>query len=77
MRRYYFDHSENGRFAPDERGVDCADDGAARYVAENQVRRLVRGRQREGSMPVGGFVSVRLSCGERLMFVPYADAMNL
>ncbi len=75
MRRYYFDHSENGVFYPDARGCDCADEADAQGVAAQQVRRRVRDRMRDGSMPLGGYVTVRLGCGERLMFVPYRDAM--
>lgn len=77
MRRYYFDHSINGRCSPDAAGQDCADEADVRAVAGAQVRRRVRDSIRSGSMPVGGYVSVRLGCGERLMFVSYRDAMNL
>jgi hypothetical protein len=75
MRRYYFDHCENGRFYPDARGHDCADEADAEAVAALQVRRRVRDRLRDGSMPLGGYVTVRLGCGERLMFLPYRNAM--
>lgn len=76
MRRYFFDLAENGRFIPDREGADLPDDASACQLARQKVRRLVRGRLREGRMPIGGYVSIRLGCGERLMFLPYRDAMT-
>lgn len=76
VRRYFFDLSEDGRFFPDREGAECPDEESACAVAKQKVRRLVRRRLRDGSMPTGGYVSIRLGCGERLMFMPYRDAMN-
>lgn len=76
MRRYFFDLSENGRFFPDREGAECRDEVSAREVACQKVRRVLRSRLRDGSMPVGGYVSIRLGCGERLMFLPYREVIN-
>ena len=76
MRRYFFDLAENGDFYPDREGIECPDPETAYEVARRRVRRVFRKRLREGRMPLGGYVSVRLDCGERLMFVPYRDALT-
>ena len=76
VRRYFFDHSENGDFYPDRRGIECPDPASAYDVAKERIRRVFRRRLREGRVPIGGYVSVRLDCGERLMFVPYRDALT-
>ena len=76
MRRYFFDHTENGDFYPDREGVECPDPSRAYEIAKRRIRRVFRKRLREGRIPLGGYVSVRLDCGERLMFVPYRDALT-
>lgn len=76
MRRYFFDLAENGQYIPDREGADLPDDDSACDLAKQEVRRLVRRRLRDGSVPVGGYVSIRLGCGERLMFLPYRDAIT-
>jgi len=76
VRRYFFDHTENGDFFPDREGTECPDAETAYGVAQKRIRRVFRRRLREGRIPLGGYVSVRLDCGERLMFVPYRDALT-
>lgn len=76
VRRYFFDLAENGRFFPDREGAECPDEATAFEAAKQKVRRVVRRRLRDGSMPTGGYVSIRLGCGERLMFLPYRDAIG-
>ena len=75
VRRYFFDLCENGDFFPDREGCECPDASKAYEVAREKVRRVFRRLLREGRVPVGGYVSVRLDCGERLMFVPYRDVL--
>jgi hypothetical protein len=76
VQRYFFDLAENGRYIPDREGADLPDEASACDLAKRKVRQVVRSRLREGSLPVGGYVSIRLGCGERLMFLPYRDAMS-
>ncbi len=76
MRRYYFDRVEDGQFLPDCAGNDCADEAAALELALLRIRSAVRRAVRAGGVPVSGFVTIRLACGERLMFVPYDRAIG-
>jgi len=76
VRRYFFDHAENGDYFPDREGTVCPDVTSAYEVAKRRIERLFRRRLREGRMPLGGYVSVRLDSGDRLMFVPYRDVLS-
>lgn len=76
MARYFFDHAENGRFITDKAGTELPDEASAFDVACARIRRQVRRCIRDGGLPVGGYVSVRRACGERLMFVPYKEGMT-
>jgi len=75
LRRYFFDLTENGDFFPDREGCECTDATTAYEIAREKVRRVFRRRLREGRVPLGGYVSVRLDSGERLMFVPYREVL--
>jgi len=75
VRRYFFDLCENGDYFPDREGCELSDASRAYEVAREKVRRAFRRRLREGRIPLGGYVSVRLDCGERLMFVPYSEVL--
>ncbi|MFN3726983.1 MAG: DUF6894 family protein [Allosphingosinicella sp.] len=75
VRRYFFDLCENGDYFPDREGCELSDASKAYEIAREKVRRIFRRRLREGRIPLGGYVSVRLDCGERLMFVPYSEVL--
>lgn len=75
VRRYFFDLCENGDYFPDREGCELSDASKAYEIAREKVRRVFRRRLREGRIPLGGYVSVRLDCGERLMFVPYSEVL--
>lgn len=75
VRRYFFDLCENGDYFPDREGCEISDPSKAYEIAREKVRRVFRRRLREGRIPLGGYVSVRLDCGERLMFVPYSEVL--
>ena len=75
VRRYFFDLCENGDYFPDREGCELSDASRAYEIAREKVRRVFRRRLREGRIPLGGYVSVRLDCGERLMFIPYREVL--
>jgi len=75
VRRYFFDLCENGDYFPDREGCELSDASRAYEIAREKVRRVFRRRLREGRIPLGCYVSVRLDCGERLMFVPYSEVL--
>lgn len=77
MPRFFFDVFNGTGNAPDEEGLDLADQSSARYLALDSVRSIVAEEARKGLIDLGGRIEVKDDAGELLLIVGFVEAFRL
>lgn len=77
MTHFYFDIINGTGLTRDEEGQDLSDLPAARIVALEGVRSILRDEVTEGFVDLGGRVEIFDADRQRLVSIPFGDAVEL
>lgn len=75
--RYFFHLRETGNYVVDEEGRELPDIAAVEAAARTNARCVIAGEAMIGKLPLAAIIEVHDEAGERVLDLPFRDAVVL